>query len=122
MRFGHDRRSMNMDALSLDLTGRVAVVTGASRRQGIGAAVCRALARHGADIFFTHWQPYDQTQSHGADPDGPEALQQELNGFGVRTESLEIDLAQADAPVRVMNVVEERLGAPSILVNNAAHS
>jgi 3-oxoacyl-[acyl-carrier protein] reductase len=38
---------------SVDLTGKVAIVTGASRRQGIGAAVCQALASHGADVLFT---------------------------------------------------------------------
>ena len=59
-----------MVAFSVDLTGRVAVVTGASRRQGIGAAICRALASHGADVLFTHWQPYDQTQPLGVDPEG----------------------------------------------------
>lgn len=44
-----------------NLHGRVAIVTGASRRQGIGAAICRALAAEGADIFFTCWRPYDQS-------------------------------------------------------------
>ena len=32
---------------------RVAIVTGASRQEGIGAAICRALASDGVDIFFT---------------------------------------------------------------------
>jgi 3-oxoacyl-[acyl-carrier protein] reductase len=109
-------------AFSVDLTGRVAVVTGASRRRGIGAAICRALASHGADVLFTHWQPYDQTQPLGVDPDGPMVLQRELRGFGVRAEELTVDLADPAAPERVLDEVEERLGSPSILVNNAAHS
>jgi 3-oxoacyl-[acyl-carrier protein] reductase len=42
-----------------DLRGRVAVVTGAGRRRGIGAAICRTLAEKGAEIFFTYWSVYD---------------------------------------------------------------
>jgi 3-oxoacyl-[acyl-carrier protein] reductase len=109
-------------AFSVDLTGRVAVVTGASRRQGIGAAICRASASHGADVLFTHWQPYDQTQPLGVDPEGPTLLQRELQGFGVRAEEMAVDLADPAAPSRVLDAVETRLGPPSILVNNAAHS
>jgi len=113
---------MLSDGFSVDVTGRVAVVTGASRRRGIGAAICRALASHGADVLFTHWQPYDQTQPHGVDPEGPTVLQHELRAFGVRAEELAIDLADPAAPTRVLDAVETRLGPPSILVNNAAHS
>jgi len=108
--------------LNLDLTGRIAIVTGASRRQGIGAAICRALVDQGAEIFFTHWQPYDQTQSHGADAEGPEALLAALRQRGRRAESLEIDLSQVDAADRILDAVHARLGPPAILVNNAAHS
>lgn len=104
------------------LSGRVAVVTGASRRQGIGAAICRALAANGADVFFTHWQPYDRTMEWGADADGPAALLAELAGLGVRAETFEIELSRPDAAVEVLDAVVQRLGTPAILVNNAAHS
>jgi 3-oxoacyl-[acyl-carrier protein] reductase len=106
---------------SYDLRGRVVIVTGASRRTGIGAAVCRELAAHGADIFFTHWRAFDRTQQY-EDEDGPDLLQDELRGLGVRSESLEIDLSNADAPTHILDEVEAKLGQPSILVNNAAHS
>jgi 3-oxoacyl-[acyl-carrier protein] reductase len=42
--------------------------------------------------------------------------------MGVRCESLEIDLSNDDAPFKVLDTVTIRLGLPSILVNNAAHS
>jgi 3-oxoacyl-[acyl-carrier protein] reductase len=109
-------------AVSLDLTGRVAIVTGASRRRGIGAAICRALASHGADILFTHWRPYDRGAGVGEDADGPAALERELRALGPRAVALEVDLSQPDAHLRVLDAAAERLGPPTILVNNAAHS
>jgi 3-oxoacyl-[acyl-carrier protein] reductase len=105
----------------LNLQGRVALVTGAGRRIGIGAAICRALAAEGADVFFTYWNAYDQSM-YGAGADEPSALRDELRGMGVRCESASIDLSAPDAATRVLDAVERRLGLPSILVNNAAHS
>lgn len=104
------------------LRGRVALVTGASRRGGVGAAIARALAAAGADIFFTHWQAYDRTMPWGADEDGPPALRGEIERLGVRCASIEIDLGDADAPATVLDEAKRRLGALSILVNNAAYS
>jgi 3-oxoacyl-[acyl-carrier protein] reductase len=104
------------------LRGRVALVTGASRRRGIGAAICRAFAGEGADVFFTHWVPFDRTQPVGDEPEFPAALQKELRGMGVRAEGMEMDLSLPDAPGKLLDAVTERLGLLSILVNNAAYS
>jgi len=104
------------------LQKRIAIVTGASRRQGIGTAICRALAANGIDIFFTHWSVYDRTMPWGAEEDWPAALQQELREMGIRCENLAIDLSVVDAPTRLLDEVEASLGQPSILVNNAAYS
>ncbi len=109
-------------AVSLDLGGRIAIVTGASRRRGIGAAICRALANHGADILFTHWQAYDGSHGNGVDGDGPAVLERELLALGVRASGLAVDLAQPDAYLQVLDAAAARLGTPTILVNNAAHS
>jgi len=100
---------------------RLAIVTGASRGRGIGAAVCRALAQAGVDIFFTHWSPYDQRMTWGAEEDEPDHLQRQLQALGVRCEHLMIDLGTADAPQRIMQAVEAQLGPACILVNNATH-
>lgn len=101
---------------------RIALVTGASRRQGIGAAICRALAADGVDIAFTHWQPYDRAMPWGADPEGPAALLAELHAAGVRAVAIEADLSRPEVPASLMDEVTDRLGPPAILVNNAAYS
>lgn len=104
------------------LHGRTALVTGVGRRQGIGTAICRALAQAGADIFFTYWQGYDKAMPWGADEAGPKELQQELQALGVRVESLELDLSSPEAPTQVLDTALAKLGTLSILVNNAAYS
>jgi 3-oxoacyl-[acyl-carrier protein] reductase len=99
----------------------VALVTGASRRQGIGAATCIALARAGHDIAFTHWQAYDR-QMDNSDEGGPVALAADLHALGVRVWSSEVDLSDPSAPAKLLHDVAARLGPPLVLVNNAAYS
>jgi 3-oxoacyl-[acyl-carrier protein] reductase len=107
-----------------ELRGRIVLVTGASRRIGIGAAICRAFAGQGCDVFFTAYKPFDYaTYSHvPADPDGPPALAEGLRAQCVRAAFMEIDLAHPEAPGTVLERVRAELGSPSVLVNNAAHS
>lgn len=100
---------------------RLAIVTGASRRRGIGAAVCLALAQAGADIFFTHWSSYDRLMPWGAEEEEPDLLQKLIRALGVRCEHLMVDLATIDAPQRIIQTAQAQLGAASILVNNATH-
>ncbi len=47
---------------------------------------------------------------------------EELRGAGARAETLELDLSLPESPERLLDVAAERLGPPSILVNNAAYS
>ena len=105
-----------------DLAGAVAIVTGASRRIGIGAATCRALAARGADIFFTHWGAYDTLVLSGRDAAGPADLVQELTAMGVRAAEMEADLSDPDVPAAILAAATEHLGPPRILINNATHS
>jgi 3-oxoacyl-[acyl-carrier protein] reductase len=105
-----------------DLRGRVALVTGVGRRRGIGSAVCRALASRGADIVLSYWKAYDHEMPWASDEDEPEALLGELRAAGVRAEGVEADLSRPDSPGSLLDVTEERLGRPSILVNTAAYS
>ncbi|RBN38746.1 oxidoreductase, partial [Priestia megaterium] len=106
------------------LINKIAVVTGASRAKGIGTEICRELAREGADIFFTHWSKYDRLMDYCNEDDfkWSKHLMEEIRSLGVRCESMELDLSQPDAPRKLLDEVQNKLGSPSILVNNATHS
>lgn len=106
------------------LVNKIAIVTGASRVNGIGTAICRVLAGEGADIFFVHWSRYDREMEYFIEDDAnwSQQLMNDIRSIGVRCESMELDLSARHAPRRLIDEVHEKLGSPSILVNNATHS
>ncbi|MGR3763175.1 SDR family oxidoreductase [Rossellomorea sp. NS-SX7] len=103
------------------LKGKTAIVTGASRSSGIGTAICLELADAGADIFFTHWTPFDETEGSGQEKEWPEILKEKLIKAGVRAAHIEADLEDDQTPLRILCAVKESLGTPDILVNNATY-
>ncbi len=105
-----------------ELRGRVALVTGAGRHRGIGSAICRALAARGADVVLSYWKAYDREMPWATDEEEPETLVEELRATGVRAEAIEVDFSLPESPELLLDAAEDRLGRPSILVNNAAHS
>ena len=102
------------------LEGKIALITGVGRSSGIGAAICRQIAKNGGDIFFAYWGQYDR-ETHGDDQNDPPNIASELKQLGVRAESIEIDLSEPSSAERLFKAVEGRLGTPAILVNNACH-
>lgn len=104
------------------LTGKLAIITGAGRLNGIGAAICRELAGNGCSIFFTYWTAYDNSMPWKSEPDEPVELKEELERFDVKVASLEVDLSQPEVLSSLLEQVESELGQPDILVNNAAYS
>ena len=105
-----------------NLQGRVAVVTGVSRRAGIGFAVASRLAALGADLFLHSFAPFDVAQPWGADQEGTAALAAELQQFGVKVEQKEADFADPDAPHAILAAAVQAFGHVGILVANHAYS
>jgi 3-oxoacyl-[acyl-carrier protein] reductase len=101
---------------------RVAIVTGVSRRAGIGFAIARRLLADGARVLIHSWSPHDAAQAWGADPGGVEAVLEELGGTGPGLAHVEADLADPDAPARVVAHALETFGAIDVLVANHARS
>jgi 3-oxoacyl-[acyl-carrier protein] reductase len=80
----------------------VALVTGCGNPRGIGAACVRELAAAGFEVA-AHAAPGEDIGELPATP-------------------FTADLADAAAPAALLEAVEARVGRPSVLVNNAAHS
>jgi 3-oxoacyl-[acyl-carrier protein] reductase len=103
------------------LTGRVAVVTGVSRRNGIGFAIARRLLSLGAGVFAQSWTPHDAAQPQGPDPAGIDGVIAELAAER-RVEHAEADFADPAAPARVIGAATAAFVHIDILVVNHARS
>lgn len=108
---------------SLPLAGRVAVVTGVSRRRGIGLAVASRLASMGTSLFIHHYRPHDEDQPWGADAidDLVAKLRAKLTS-GSSLHELSLDLSRPDAPDQLIEAVVAAFGHLDILVCNHAQS
>ena len=104
------------------LKGKIALVTGVGRKNGIGAAICRELAKNGADVFFTYWHQYDAENYSETKDENPADFAEELKQFGGRVACAEIDLYKSESPADLFKIVVKKLGVPDILINNAAVS
>ncbi len=94
--------------------GKVALVTGTSR--GLGKAIAKRLAGEGATVALT-------ARTMEPDPKYQGSLRQtldEIETAGGSAIAIQADLSAAEDRERLFGEVVERVGAPDILVNNAA--
>ena len=101
----------------MSLGGRHALVTGVSRRAGIGYSIARRLLEAGTAVFVQGWTPHDAAQRWGAEPGGTEAVAGELG-----VPFAEVDFADPASPEHVVAAAAEALGPLDILVVNHARS
>lgn len=107
----------------LPLRGRTALVTGVSRRRGIGFAVARRFAALGADVFVHHYAAHDTPQPWGGDD--LDHVRSELAAAladGARFGDIDADLRNPAAIDGVIGAARDLTGRLDILVCNHAQS
>lgn len=92
-------------------SSKVAVVTGGGRAIGLGAAICKFLARDGADIALWDWN---------IDEVGP--LVEEIQSMGRKIITCKVDVTSRQDIAKAAEQTRSELGPVNILVNNAAIS
>ena len=105
-----------------EVDSRVAIVTGVSRRRGIGFAIARRLLQDGLKVVIHSWSPHDADQPWSPGPNEQSAVIEELGGLGDRLEHAAADFADVDAPRRVIDHAAARFGVVDVLVANHAMS
>jgi NAD(P)-dependent dehydrogenase (short-subunit alcohol dehydrogenase family) len=95
-----------MSDASFDLTGRCALVTGASR--GIGAEIAVALARHGADLAL-----------NSRNPEALEKVADEIGELGRRAVVVPADVTDPETVREMVDAAVGGLGRLDVVVNNA---
>ncbi len=90
----------------MDLTGKVALVTGASR--GIGRAIAVALAEGGADVACVSTKP-----------DGAEAAAADVRAKGRKALAVAADVSKPEDAQRIVDETVAKLGRLDVVVNNA---
>lgn len=102
-----------------ELTGRVVVLTGATR--GIGRAAALAFARAGARLVITG-RSTDAAPHRSGLPGTVESVASEISAAGAEVAAVAADLASPEDVARVIQTTHDRFGGCDVLVNNAAVS
>lgn len=108
----------------LELEGKVALVTGATRERGLGRAIALALARAGADVAVTGKERGHSSLTVDEREEGWRGLPdvvEELRSVGVQAQGHYVDVRSSLEIQQMVDEVVRGLGRVDILVNNATY-
>lgn len=94
--------------VDIDLNGKIALVTGASR--GLGAGLARRLAGAGADVVITYRRAEEQAH----------AVADQIRGFGRQAWVLPVEMGETESIEALFTAIDEQVGGLDICVLNAA--
>ena len=94
--------------MDLDLKGKVAVVTGASRKRGNGRAIALTLAEEGADVACAD-----------VEIEGTELIAAEIKAMGRKAVAVKVDQTDPSQVKAAVATINGKIGPVDILVNNA---
>lgn len=89
------------------LSGKTAIITGASR--GIGKSIAKKFAEEGANVVFTFLSSVEKGKE----------LESELSSLGIKAKGFQSDAANSKACEDLVNEVVNQFGTVDVLVNNA---
>ena len=95
--------------MDLGLKGKVAIVTGTGRKGAMGATIAAELAREGVNIACVDIVI-----------EGAEEIARDISGMGVKAIAVKADQSDPQQVKDAVAKITAELGAPDIMVNNAA--
>lgn len=103
----HCRQTSKFEVIVSKLSGKVAVVTGASK--GIGASIAEHLAAEGASVVV----------NYASSKSGADAVVNRITGRGGKAIAVQADVSQLDEIKRLFGETKSAYGKLDVLVNNA---
>ncbi|MBI9107942.1 MAG: SDR family oxidoreductase [Spirochaetales bacterium] len=100
----------------------LALITGASRKIGIGSAIAIELSKNGWDIAITYWGNYDKSMPWGSNTDDIQFLEDEIKKNGSNFYSIEANLSDTSTPKFIFDSIEEKVGNISALILSHCYS
>lgn len=103
------------------LKGKVALVTGAAAKRGMGHAIALRMAKEGADVIVADKFPKPKSMFPGDENwGGLDEIVQEIEGLGKKALALTMDVADSNSIDEGMNRALKKFGGVDILIHAAA--
>jgi 3-oxoacyl-[acyl-carrier protein] reductase len=99
-----------------------ALITGVSRKIGIGASIAQSLAQSGWDLIITYWNDYDSAMPWGSNPGDLDEMIGSWREAGALVTAIEADLSDPEAPVRLFEEIELVRKSVSALILSHCYS